>query len=504
MTSRNGERPVRGPCASLARPALTALALSAIAAVACVAVSAAVRDVGTVTPELGEESPGGAATSRRELTDREAFAQASRGLSAEGEANFRIGNVIFRRLWVTAPASTDSADGLGPLFNARSCQGCHVKDGRGRPPASSGEASVSMVLKLSVPAVSDDERRLLDEHRVNALPEPVYGGQLQSFAVSGLDNEGRMEVAYRELPVTFADGATASIRAPSYAVAGLTLGPLHPHTMLSPRVAPQMIGLGLLAAIPEAGIRARADPDDRDGDGISGRTNEVWSLERERVMLGRFGWKAGMPTVREQTADAFGNDIGLSTTLRPRAAGDCTPAQKACIAAPHGNSAANDGVEVGDKLLDLAAFYAANLAVPPRRGARSPDVLKGKGVFHDLGCASCHVPSWRTGDAEGQAPLSNQLIWPYTDLLLHDMGEGLADNRPEGAADGREWRTPPLWGIGLTGTVSGHSFFLHDGRARNLEEAILWHGGEAQRSRDGYTTLPKSDRDALMAFLRSL
>jgi CxxC motif-containing protein (DUF1111 family) len=294
------------------------------------------------------------------------------------------------------------------------------------------------------------------------------------------------------------------LRKPSYQVQDLGFGSMHPMVMLSPRVAQPMIGLGLLEAIPEADILALADPDDADGNGISGRPNRVWSLRERRVMLGRFGWKAGNPTIEQQSAEAFAGDIGIGNPLVPRAAGDCTERQSACRAAPDGAPKSSPGIEIASDLLALVTFYAQNLAVPPRRGRNSPQVLAGRRSFHSIGCASCHVPSFRTGEAEGQPHLSRQIIWPYTDLLLHDMGEGLADNRPEGAADGREWRTPPLWGIGLTEVVSGHTFFLHDGRARSLAEAILWHGGEARSAREAFAALSKEEREALIAFVSSL
>jgi CxxC motif-containing protein (DUF1111 family) len=274
--------------------------------------------------------------------------------------------------------------------------------------------------------------------------------------------------------------------------------------MLSPRVAPQMIGLGLLEAIPEAEIRAGADPDDANHDGISGRTNEVWSTAYDKVMLGRFGWKAGMPTIHDQSASAAAGDIGLSSSLVPKPSGDCTPAETQCMKAPNGNSDMSGGYEIGDELMALVAFYSQNLAVPARRKPKDADVLLGKALFKSSGCAACHRPSFTTGTVDGQPQLSNQRIWPYTDLLLHDMGEGLADGRPEGEASGREWRTAPLWGVGLTAVVSGHTFLLHDGRARNVEEAILWHGGEAQPARDAYAKLTPSERQALLAFVNSL
>jgi CxxC motif-containing protein (DUF1111 family) len=265
-----------------------------------------------------------------------------------------------------------------------------------------------------------------------------------------------------------------------------------------------MIGLGLLEAIPESAIRANADPEDVDGDGISGRAQEVWSIADDAVRLGRFGWKAGSPTVAQQSAEASAGDMGLSTSLVRLPSGDCTDAQSVCRNAPNGNSPGLEDPELSDQLFDLLVFYAQNLAVPGRPDAKDARVLQGKAKFNEIGCSSCHVPSFTTGQVKGQPHLSGQRIWPYTDLLLHDMGEGLADHRPEGVANGLEWRTPPLWGIGATEAVSGHTYFLHDGRARNVEEAILWHGGEAQAARDAYAGLDKADRDALLAFVNSL
>ncbi|MEM9756599.1 MAG: di-heme oxidoredictase family protein, partial [Pseudomonadota bacterium] len=284
----------------------------------------------------------------------------------------------------------------------------------------------------------------------------------------------------------------------------LGYGPLHPDAMLSPRVAPPMIGLGLLEAIPAEDILALADPHDADGDGISGRPNIVWSAEFDVPMLGRFGWKAGTPTVRHQTAGAFFGDIGISTPLFPAHFGDCSIAQYACRTAPDGGNPEQTGFEVDDVALDLVTFYSQNLGVPARRDVDDPDVLRGREVFFATGCAGCHQPSFVTHRLEGDPAQSFQLIWPYTDMLLHDMGEGLADHSPEARANGREWRTAPLWGIGLTEEVSGHTYFLHDGRARSLLEAILWHGGEAQSQRDRVVEMPPEDRAALITFLESL
>jgi CxxC motif-containing protein (DUF1111 family) len=456
--------------------------------------------------EQGETKPGGGATSRGSTDTANAFSLSSGNMAFKRELNFKIGNAIFRKTWVSAPSSTDASDGLGPLFNSRGCQNCHLKDGRGHPPLSADvpDDSGSMLVRLSVPPVTDEDKAKLEAHKANSIPDPTYGGQLQNFAIQGFKSEGKLKIDYKEKSVTVADGETVNLREPTYEIVDLGYGPISPDIMFSPRVAPPMIGLGLLEAVPEEQILAHADPNDANGDGISGKPNRVWSRENDKVMLGRFGWKAGVPTVSQQSAEAFAGDIGISSTMIPFGSGDCTEKQPECLNAPSGNSPKYQNVEVGDELFKLVAFYSRNLAVPARRKADDPEVLQGKALFYEIGCVSCHQPKFMTGEAPDQPHLSHHLIYPYTDMLLHDMGEGLADNRPEGAAGGSEWRTAPLWGIGLTETVSGHTLFLHDGRARNLTEAILWHGGEAQAARDAFAELSKEDRERLLAFVNSL
>ncbi|WP_299968865.1 di-heme oxidoredictase family protein [uncultured Roseobacter sp.] len=451
-------------------------------------------------PERFEGNPAGAATVRPSSTTN-AFSQPSGNISFEKELDFKVGNGLFKKLWVSSPSSTLASDGLGPLYNARSCQRCHLKDGRGHPPEDPGDSATSLLMRVSIPGGTGPAEI---EGYLATLPDPIYGRQIQDFSVAGIAAEARVEITYTEEVIALSGGETASLRSPRYSLANLGYGPLHPDIMISPRVAPQMIGLGLLDAIPAADILARVDPDDADGDGISGRAQIVMSSEHGVPMLGRFGLKAGQPSVKEQSASAFAGDIGISSTLHPDGFGECTAAQTACRSAAHGNTDAHDGAEIGTEGLDLVTFYSSNLGVPARRDVDDTQVLHGKRVFYETGCIACHTPKHVTHRLTDQPEQSFQLIWPYTDMLLHDMGPGLADNRPEARATGREWRTPPLWGIGLTEQVSGHTYFLHDGRARSLLEAVLWHGGEAEAQRQSVIDMPPPDRAALIRFLESL
>lgn len=452
------------------------------------------------TPEPFEANQAGAATVRHRDTSN-AFSQPSGNISFERELDFRVGNGLFRKLWVSSPSSTLASDGLGPLYNARSCQRCHLKDGRGHPPEGEDDSRVSMLMRVSVPG---GEGTTGIEGYLASLPDPTYGNQIQDFGVAGHGTEARIEITYSEIEISLSAGQTAYLRVPEYSLSNPGYGPFDPQLMMSPRIAPQMIGLGLLDAIPAADILANADPEDEDTDGISGRAQIVMSAEYDVPMLGRFGLKAGQPSVWEQSAEAFRGDIGISTTLHPAGYGECTITQIECRGAPDGNTEAHDNAEIGDEGLALVAFYSSNLGVPARRDVGDPQVLRGKQVFYETGCISCHTPKYVTHRLTDQPEQSFQLIWPYTDMLLHDMGPGLADNRPEARANGQEWRTPPLWGIGLTETVSGHTYFLHDGRARSLLEAVLWHGGEAESQTQKVIDMPPSDRDALIRFLESL
>lgn len=454
-------------------------------------------------PEPFEAKPGGGTTIDK-IVNRDIFSHPSANLSFEGRQTFAVGNGLFRKDWVSSPASTQASDGLGPLFNARSCQGCHLKDGRGHPPANAEDDAVSMLIRLSVPPTRDAERALLRDRQVLALAEPTYGTQLQDFAVPGLAGEGRVVIDYEDVPVDLNGGETITLRKPTVSITDTGYGPMRADTMISPRIAQPMIGLGLLEAVAASDILVKADPDDDSGDGISGRPNMVRDPDTGEVTLGRFGWKAIKSSIRAQSAGAFSGDMGLSSPPEPDHFGDCTQAQADCRALPHGAQAQLGAEEVPGDLLDLVVFYSANLAVPERRDVDDPRVLAGKKLFYAAGCTACHTPKYVTRrDAEREAHRF-QLIWPYSDMLLHDMGEGLADGRPEGDADGSEWRTQPLWGIGLTQTVNEEAKFLHDGRARTLLEAILWHGGEAQAARDQVVEMSPDDRADLIRFLESL
>lgn len=446
--------------------------------------------------EPGEARSGGAATVRK--TDQNAFSLPSANLSPSRRLDFSVGNSFFRSPWVIAPSTTTARDGLGPLFNTNACQNCHIKDGRGHPPTADSANAVSMLVRLSIPN-APAYAKLIEQ--MGVVPEPVYGGQLQDMAVPGVAPEGKVRVDYDPLPVRFTDGTEIELRKPRLLITQLGYGPMHPDTLFSARVAPPMIGLGLLEAISDADILANADAQAKAKNGIAGRPNRVWDDAQQKTVLGRFGWKAGQPNLNQQNVHAFSGDMGLTTSLRPF--DDCTPAQTDCLQAPNGNGPDGEP-EVSDNILRLVLFYSRNLAVPARRDVNGSQVLAGKNLFYQAGCQSCHTPKFTTAANAAEPELANQLIRPYSDLLLHDMGEGLADNRSEFQASGRDWRTPPLWGIGLTQAVSGHTQFLHDGRARNLLEAVLWHGGEARAAQQQVLAFNAEQRAALLAFLNSL
>lgn len=462
--------------------------------------------------EESELQPGGEGTVEP-MYDIDVFALPAANLGVIQELDFQFGSGLFRKRWQPMDEGNYRMDGLGPLYNTNSCLFCHIKDGRGyAPDGTSFETSyevVSMIGKVGVPADGDaymDEMEAylaaLDPDFEPMRPHPVYGYQIQDHAIEGHKPEGSISVIWHPEEITLSDGLVVTLRRPEFSIEDLAYGPLGEHAF-SPRITPQLTGLGLLTAIPEDTIKAMADPSDEDGNGISGRAQITWSDILDRPALGRFGWKGSAATVRDQISVALRNDMGVSSDLQPDDAGDCTAAQPECLNAPHGRGADEEYEALTASLRGLTV-YAENIGVPARRDADDKQVLQGRKVFGEVGCAACHTPKWQTGEVVGQPQLSNQTIWPYTDLLLHDMGPELADDFPEMLASGREWRTPPLWGIGLIDLTNGREDYLHDGRAGSLLEAILWHGGEGQSARDAVIELSTFDREALIAFLRSL
>jgi CxxC motif-containing protein (DUF1111 family) len=417
---------------------------------------------------------------------RNAYSLPARNLPEERRAAFFVGNSFFNQNWIVAPASVEARDGLGPLFNARSCSGCHFKDGRGRPP-DDGEPLDTMILRISRPGV--------DRHG-GPLPDPVYGDQIQGLAIPGVPREADVFVEYAEIPGAFADGEPFSLRKPTYRLANPGYGSLPVNLLTSPRVSPSIIGLGLLEAVPEATLRRMADPEDTNGDGISGRSNRVWNQATAKMAAGRFGWKAEQPSILQQTAAAFVGDIGITSRLFARE--NHTSRETEAARRPSGGNP-----EVSEAIFQAVALYARSLAVPAARVDDGARWLRGRELFASARCTACHTPALETGTST-EPEFAHQTIRPYTDLLLHDLGDELGDRRPVFDAGATEWRTPPLWGLGLIGKVNGHTFLLHDGRARNATEAILWHGGEARESRERFRSMSKPDRTALIAFLESL
>lgn len=434
-----------------------------------------------LSPQLGGDGT-------RPVASQKAFSLQMPNAARAHQRPFSFGNRLFNTNWVTAPASVKSFDGLGPLFNRVSCSGCHTLDGRGSPPADGQGPLDTMLLRLSVPGA--------DEHG-GPNPHPVYGTQLSERATMGLGGEGLARLTYVPLPGNFGGGEAYELRKPAYTITGTAFGPLGDDILISPRTAQHMIGLGLLQAVPDSTLTALADPDDADADGISGRVNHVWDQLAKTTAIGRFGWKASQPNLMQQNAAAALGDIGLTSSLNP--AENCSTAQTACTSAITGGAP-----ELSDEFLAKLTLYTMTIAVPAQRNPDNSHVQHGEKLFRDFGCAACHMTTLRTGIDGAFPEVSDQIIHPFTDLLLHDMGPGLSDNRADYAATGSEWRTAPLWGLGLIETVNGHDNLLHDGRARGFPEAILWHGGEAEAAKERFRNAPKDERYALVAFLKSL
>jgi CxxC motif-containing protein (DUF1111 family) len=377
-----------------------------------------------------------------------AFTSEFSGLSANDSRIHALGDGAFEQSFVTAPSTINN--GLGPAFNNVSCRSCHHNDGKGVPTA--GDPHSSLLMRISYPGTGSNGE---------PLPVPGYGTQIQDQSIYGKYPEARVIISYINNTAAFADGEQYTLSAPTYTLSNLHV-PINGNYLLSPRLAPPVFGLGLLEAIPEEAILQNADPSDANGDGISGKPNYVWDPLTQRRMLGRFGLKANTATLLTQVAAAYNNDIGITSSIFP-------------METVHGQPQMDeyeDDYELHDEILNAAKFYVQTLQVPARRNVTDEEVIKGKKIFMDAKCGSCHVQTFNTAVNVAFPPLSNQRIHPYTDLLLHDMGSGLADNRPDFEADGNEWRTPTLWGLGLFETVNYPAYYLHDGRANTIMEAI--------------------------------
>ncbi len=451
------------------------------------------------------------------ITSAESYSKPSSNLTALRKGDFFVGNAFFKQPWVIAPASTDSRDGLGALFNVAACQSCHIKDGRGHAPMTSSDDADSLLIRLAMPASNDEQRQQLQSSMIEKVAHPMYGGQLQDRGIQSVPAEARIEVQWTDKPVTFADGHIETLRAPTFTLTNPGYGAFDDELMVSPRIALPMIGLGLLDQIPDTDIKKQAVSASKDTTAISGKFNWVMDPQTGQTALGRFGWKAGQTKLVTQNQSAFNEDMGLTSNIRPIES--CTPLQTACLKATTGSDAQGDNkpaVEVSDEVVKFVEFYTRNLAVPNRRDADNEQVLAGKKHFYNIGCQSCHTPRYQLPKTnDDHLEQHGQVIYPYTDLLLHDMGDDLADRTIAGKlpskdaqveflANSYEWRTPALWGIGLAQTVDPQATFLHDGRARTLLEAVLWHGGEAKAQQQKVLQLDKQGRAELNAFLQSL
>ena len=428
---------------------------------------------------------------------RDAFSQPARNLSPEQRLQFSVGNSFFRNPWVIAPATTIARDGLGPLFNSNACQNCHIRDGRGRLPTQTDQHPVSLLVRFSLPADPHNPQHVQLMRELGNIPDSVYGLQLQDMAIPNVRPEARVRLAYQQHDEVFRDGTHITLRKPVLQLDQWGYGPPPENTQYSLRLAPPMIGLGLLEAIPAEAIISGIESPEKQAWGVHGVANQVWDRSQQQTVLGRFGWKAGQPSIAQQNAQAFVSDMGLTNKHFP--VDDCTPTQTECLQAINGGEP-----EVSENIAQHVLFYTRHLAVPQRRNSNDEQVLAGRRLFHQAGCQHCHTPRFVTDTNASEPSLANQVIYPYSDLLLHDMGTGLADQRGEFLANGQQWRTPPLWGLGLTGRVSGHINLLHDGRAQSILEAILWHGGEAQKSKDSVLNFDAAERENLLRFLNSL
>lgn len=430
------------------------------------------------TNDASEEFPGGKTTYNNIFSG--SFEQPSSNLSFDELALHASGDAAFGNKFVTSPAIVNP--GLGPVFNHISCESCHPKNGKSPQPISGADLK-GLLFRVSIPRADES---------LGPLAIDGLGGQLQTKATVGKTAEGQVSISFTETNFTFADGTPYSLRKPAYTVTSTT-ATIPSNMLVSPRIAQQVIGLGLIEAIADADILAKQDINDADADGISGKANRVFNPVSHLFELGKFGWKANNATLLAQAASALHQDIGITSFVFPT---------ETSFGQSQYDGLTDENEIDSQAVLDLT-FYTQSLAVPKRRNFNDADANNGKKIFFNIGCNKCHTQKYITGTTANTF-LNNQTIYPYTDLLLHDMGNELADGRPDFLATGNEWRTPPLWGIGLTELVNGHTSLLHDGRARNILEAIMWHGGEAEAQKVKVSNLSKKEREDLVKFVGSL
>ena len=470
---------------------------------------------------------GGKTTATKGFSPKNAFSQPSANLPIHRLADFFIGDSLFARMWISSSSSVKSSDGLGPMFSARSCQSCHIKDARGHLRVSEDDKDTPVVIKLGMSTVH--------QHHLEIKPDPIYGKVFHLLATPSVKAEGEIKIIHKQYQTYLGKKhqKIVTLSKPMVKFINLNYHQINPATHHSLVVAPMMIGLGLIEAIDAQDILSRSDPNDLNKDQISGRPSIVKTLACDYMpnskknkniqssleaitMLGRFGWKAHNPCLNQQNLDAFFNDMSMTSIIHKNPSGDCSPFQNKCyhhINDPskttknHINNSEYDP-DISQKISELILFYTQSLAPPARNIPKDPKlqkmVLEGEKLFYTIGCESCHRAHYTTGDDHPNDYLRNQKIYPYSDFLLHDMGAGLDDGLNTSNAQSSEWRTTPLWGLGYTQKINPRAGYLHDGRAHTIEQAILWHSGEGQKSKDRYRFLSSQDRQNILAFLNSL
>ena len=420
------------------------------------------------------------------------FTKKVSGLNDEELDNFILGKSFFRIPWVEAPSATTARDGLGPLFGANTCITCHPNNGLAKKYTKNGSPSRGYVARLSIPSNHSKEHQKQLKYN-GFVQEPTYGAQISLNGSKNVPFEAKPIISYEKKLIIYPDGEQITLSKPLHKHANklydLQYGELHPQTSITSRMAQALVGLGLLDQLSDEQILENQDIDDKNNDGISGKANIVYSPEFKDFRVGKFTWKASAPSVKHQVAAAANNDMGLTNPLFTNE--NCTSKQIECLNAPKGdNRRGMSEFDLTQERLDAITFYVSNLKIPKSTITQKD----GEKIFKQIGCADCH---------KAEFTLKNGYkIKPFTDMLLHDMGEELSDGRAEFLATPTDWRTAPLWSIGKYHLALGEKpALLHDGRAKSVEEAILWHGGEALASKKSFMKLDKKQRKSLLSYI---